>query len=169
VLSAGPRTTDPLAVVRAWILALVLVGTIGTGVELLLIEHYEDSWQLVPLCLIAAACAVTIWQAAAGGRGSLRALTVVMAAFVLAGLAGLVLHFRGNLEFQLELDASQSRWTLFTKVMRAKAPPALAPAVLSQLGVLGLLYVYCHPLARRGSDRRPSLHSRPHSPPEHTP
>jgi hypothetical protein len=32
--------------------------------------------------------------------------------------------------------------------MKAKAPPALAPASMIQLGLLGLLYTYRHPSLR---------------------
>lgn len=65
-----------------------------------------------------------------------------MVLFVVAGIVGIVLHYRGNLEFQLAIDASQSRWELFKKVMRAQAPPALAPAAMAELGLLGLAYMY---------------------------
>jgi hypothetical protein len=43
------------------------------------------------------------------------------------------------------MDPTQSSWTLFTKVMTAHAPPALAPGVMAQLGLLGLIYTYQHP------------------------
>lgn len=143
---------DTLAIVRRWMIALLVAGLAGTEVELLLIEHYEDGWQLVPVVLLALAGGVLVWHAIAGGAASLRAFRIVMACCVAAGVAGLVLHFRGNLEFQLEIDASQPRWELFKKVMRAKAPPALAPAIMAELGFLGLVYAYRHPLRRRPSD-----------------
>jgi hypothetical protein len=134
-----------LARVRRWIAALLAAGLVATEVELLLIDHYEEAWQLVPIVLIAGACAVLAWHAIARSAASVRALQGLMILFVLAGAAGLVLHFRGNLEFQLEIDPSQSKWQLFSKVMHAKAPPALAPAVMAQLGLLGLVYAYRHP------------------------
>ena len=67
-------------------------------------------------------------------------------------IAGVWLHCRGNLEFQLDIDASQSAWTLFWKVLRAKAPPALAPGALIQLGLLGLVFTYKHPALREGTE-----------------
>ena len=57
-----------------------------------------------------------------------------MLLFVLAGAAGVVLHYRGNMAFQLEMDPSQSGWTLFNKVIRANAPPAMAPAAWHNWG-----------------------------------
>jgi len=40
------------------------------------------------------------------------------------------------------MDPSLEGWALFVKVIRAKAPPALAPAAMIQIGLLGLLYTY---------------------------
>jgi len=35
-----------------------------------------------------------------------------------------------------------STWELVQKVMRAKAPPVLAPGMMLQFGLLGLAYAY---------------------------
>jgi hypothetical protein len=35
-----------------------------------------------------------------------------------------------------------STWELVEKVMRAKAPPVLAPGMMLQFGLLGLAYAY---------------------------
>jgi hypothetical protein len=124
---------------------IIVIGLVGSLTELLLLQHYEDPWQFVPLALIGAALVTIAAHAVTGSATSLRVLRVLMAAFILAGGAGVVLHFRGNLEFQLEMDSTQSAWALFSKAIRAKAPPALAPGVMAQLGLLGLLYTYRHP------------------------
>jgi hypothetical protein len=153
------RSRDPLTVVRRCLLALVALGLVGTGVELVLLEHYEDSWQLVPLFFIPLTLVVMAGHVMTGSAGSVRLLRVMMGFLIVAGCVGVVLHYRGSLEFQLEMDATQSGWQLFTKVIRAKAPPTLAPGVMAQLGLLGLVYTYQHP-ALGGpvtSDRR-----RPH-------
>jgi hypothetical protein len=68
-------------------------------------------------------------------------LRVVLGLQVGAGLDGVVIHARANAEFQRELDPSLSGWPLWRKTLQAKAPPALAPGVLAQLGLLGLVYV----------------------------
>ena len=134
-----------LAIVRRGLLAVLMVGVVGTGIELFLIEHYEDTLQLVPLISIALALAVLMWHLVRGDALSVRALQAVMALFLVTGAAGLWFHFRGGAEFQLEIDPAQSRWDIFTKVMRAKAPPVLASGVMVQLGLLGLVYAYRHP------------------------
>ena len=57
-----------------------------------------------------------------------------------AGLAGLYFHYRANVEFQLESDPTLAGRALLMKVLEAKAPPALAPGVMIQLGLVGLAY-----------------------------
>jgi hypothetical protein len=134
-----------LASLRRILLALLVFGLAGVAVELLALAHYEDSWQLVPLVLIALSFVVIGWHAIDGSAATVRVLRLAMLLLIAAGVLGIVFHYRGNLEFQLEIDPSQSHWTLFTKVIRAHSPPALAPGVMAQLGLLGLAYTFRHP------------------------
>jgi hypothetical protein len=120
--------------------AILALGLLGSGAELLLIEHHEDRTQAIPLVAIGATLAAIGWDALASGRASRRVLQVVLALQMAAGIAGVVLHLRANAEFQRELDPSLAGWPLWRKAMQAKAPPALAPGVLTQLGLLGLVY-----------------------------
>ena len=137
--------TDLLTTIRRLLLALFAVGVLGTGAELVAFEHFEDAWQAIPLGLMTVALALAFWNAAAPTATSVRLFRAAMVAFIAAGLLGIYLHFQGNLEFQLEIDASQDRWTLFQKVIHAKAPPALAPGSMAQLGLLGLIWSVRHP------------------------
>lgn len=147
---AFTRSADSAGTLRRLLLALLTVSLIGTAIELVLLGHYEDSWQLVPIFFIGFALAVIAAHVATGSAGSLRLLQVAMSMLIVAGVIGAVLHLRGSLEFQMEMDATQSRWQLFAKAIRAKSPPALAPGVLAELGLLGWLYAFRHPaLGRR--------------------
>lgn len=140
-----PDGTMPLR----WLLfALLIVGLLVTGIDLMLLDHHEDVWQSIPLILIGIGLLVIVWHAAARDAMSLRVMQAVMALFIGAAATGIVLHYRGNMEFQLELDATLSRWELFNKVIRAKAPPAAAPSVMAQLGLIGLIFTFRHPLLR---------------------
>lgn len=131
-----------LTYVRHMLLAVLVFGLTGTLTELLLIEHYEDAWQFAPLLLIPFAFGGLVWHGVRPGAGSARVLQGMMGIFVIAGVVGMALHFRGAAEFQWEIDPSQPRWDVFTKAMRAKAPPVLAPGVMIQLGLIGLVYLY---------------------------
>jgi len=149
--AAGWTADAVLARVRMFVLALLLLGLAGTLAELLALAHYEDSWQLVPLVLIGLAFVIVAWHLYDRSAASVKMLRLVMAVFIVAGIAGVILHYRGNLEFQLEIDPTQDQWTLFKKVIRAKAPPALAPGVMAQLGLLGLTYAFRHPALSRAN------------------
>ena len=129
---------------RRLLLGLLVLGLMGVGGELLLLQHHEDIWQLVPLILIAMALAASVWHLFRQDAASVRALQIIMALFVAAGALGVVLHYRASMEYQLESNPSMSGLRLFSKVIRAKAPPALAPGAMVQLGLLGLIYTYRH-------------------------
>jgi hypothetical protein len=68
-----------------------------------------------------------------------------MILFVASGIAGIVFHYQANVEFQLEADPALRGTALAWKVLQAKTPPALAPGVMAQLGLIGLTYAYRHP------------------------
>ena len=135
---------------RKLILAVLLFGTSGALVELLLLSHYEDAYQIIPLGLLALALGVTLWHSLGPRTANVRALQAVMVLFLCAGVAGVAFHFNGAAEFQLEMDPSQTRWTLVTKVLRVHAPPLLAPGLMIQLGLIGLVYTYRHPATAEG-------------------
>jgi hypothetical protein len=137
---------------RQFLLLLISVGLLGLGVELVLMEHYEDWWQIVPLALISANLVVILWQVSSPGWPSLQSLRVLMVAMLAAGAIGIVLHYRANMEFQLEMSPGLSGWDLFLKTIHAKVPPPLAPAAMAQLALLGLLYTYRHPLLTHSTD-----------------
>lgn len=146
-----------LSRIRQWLLGALVFGLLGTFVELLLLAHYEDLLQIVPLALIALALVLAVWHATRPGPAIVRTMQALMAAFVVAGLAGVGLHLRGAAEFQREIDPTQSRWSIFKKTIGAQAPPALAPGIMVQFGLLGLIYTYRLPVAA-SPDAAPSPH-----------
>jgi len=139
---------DTERLLRRLILALLTFGLVALGGELLALGHYEDPWQLVPLGLLAASVVVIAWHVVAGSPASIQALRIMMVLVMVAGAIGITLHYQGNVEFQLEVHPELSGWPLFANVLHAKAPPALAPGVMAQLGFLGLIYTVKHPALR---------------------
>ena len=134
---------------RRLVLAVLTLGLLGVLADLIVLKHFEDSWQIVPLVLVGLSLGAIVWYLLGGGAAAIRLLQGLMLLCLVAGALGVVLHYRGNLEFQLEIDASQHGWDLFTKVIHAKAPPALAPGAMAQLGLLGLAYAFRHPALGR--------------------
>jgi hypothetical protein len=144
MISDRPSERATLTGLRRLLLALVIVGMLVTAADLLLLEHYEDAAQMPPLALITIGLPIA-GLAWAGGRKTLVVFQVWMILFVLTGMLGIVMHYNGNMEFQKEIDPSQHGWALFVAIVRAKAPPALAPAAMIHLGLLGLVFTYRHP------------------------
>lgn len=133
---------------RWFVLATFLFGAVGTGSELVLIGHFEDTWQCVPLALLAFGLLVVAWQRIERGRRSTRVLQGAMLALVAGGLTGIWLHYDGNVEFELEMYPSFAGPDLIREAL-AGATPVLAPAALVQVGLLGLAYAYRHPFLAR--------------------
>jgi hypothetical protein len=124
------------------ILAILVCTMVGTFVELLLIAHYEDTWQLVPLILLVGGFVALMWQFVVPRPSSFRIFEATMLLFVAAGFLGIYFHYQGSKAFQLEIDPSLSGTALLWQTMRAKAPPKLAPGLMIQLGALGLGYAF---------------------------
>jgi hypothetical protein len=135
----------------------VLVGAAGLLLELLLIEHWEPGWQLVPLVLLLLVLAVGGALLGRPRPALLRTFRVVLVLCAAAGLLGVWLHLDGNLEFEREMDAELAGGALLWEAARG-ATPLLAPGAMLQLGLVGLLFAYRHPALRRppGAADRPS-------------
>jgi hypothetical protein len=142
---------ETLDTIRRVLLAILIIGLVGTATELLLLDHDEEAIQLVPLTLIAIAFVAITWHALNPGSASLRLFQIVMVLFIIAGGVGIILHYRANVEFQREVDPSIAGWALIVKATKAKAPPALAPGTMAQLGLIGLAYAYRYPSRHRES------------------
>ena len=130
---------------RRILLAILLLGVAGISLELWLLGHVEDVYQLIPHALAAAAVIVIPIMLARPSPGSIRLFQAVMVLFVLSGVVGGYLHFQVNMEFQLEMDPALSGMALYRKAILAKTPPALAPGAMIQLGLIGLAYTFRHP------------------------
>lgn len=149
-VAGGRRTAGTLRFVRQGLAAVFLLGVVGTGIELVLLEHTEDLNQWIPLLLFVVGVLLLVPLLLRPSPGWLRAFAVCMVAFVASGVVGTWLHYAGNVEFELERTPELSGLALFEAAMGG-ATPALAPGTMIQLGLIGLLYTFRHP-ARRGAD-----------------
>jgi hypothetical protein len=134
---------------RRLVLAVVLLGTSGLLAELLFIEHLESWQQTVPLVALGAGFALGGLLAVRPGAAAIRAFQWLMGAFVVIGLAGLYLHYIGNVEFERERNPALGGVGLAWESLRG-ATPALAPGAMVQLGLLGLVFAFRHPALARG-------------------
>jgi hypothetical protein len=132
---------------RRLALGIFVLGLAGVVVELLLQGHYETAAQSAPLVLTGLASVSLIHVLARGSTRSILAFRLVMGLLALSGVVGSGLHVQANMEFQRDLDPSSSYFEQFTKAVRAKAPPALAPGAMILLGLVGLLVTVRQPLS----------------------
>jgi len=140
------------ASLRQLLLGLVFIGIVGLEVELALLRHADSLTQWIPHVALMIGIISTAAVYFRPGPPMIRTFQVAMLIFLVAGLLGLYLHFRGNVEFALERDPSLRGARLIWKALRG-ATPALAPGSLAQLALLGLLYTYQHPALEGGNAR----------------
>ena len=139
----GERGTTE-RVIRQILLATLVLGIVGTAIELILLEHFESWNQRIPLGLLSCAALVLLWHGVDRRPAPVQALQILMLVFVLAGMLGVYLHYSGNREFELEMYPTMSGMELFRKTMTG-ATPALAPGTMIQLALVGLAYTFRHP------------------------
>ncbi|HEX9564749.1 MAG TPA: hypothetical protein VF981_12285 [Gemmatimonadaceae bacterium] len=149
-------SAEPVALqlVRRLLLATLLLSLVGTISELLLLEHFEDVWQWTPVALIGTALLVLAWYALGRGPRSLNVFRGLMVLFLVSGALGVFLHYRGNVEFELEMYPDMSGWKLFRETMMG-ATPALAPGSMMQTGLVGLAWAFRHPALRKTDTQSP--------------
>ena len=145
------RAQTTLGLLRGGLLIILLVGLVGVLIELFLLEHTDEAWQRLPIFMIIASLVVLAWHALDRGALSVRFLQVVMWLFVLTGVIGVALHFKGNMEFELEMQPSARGAGLLWTTLKG-ATPTLAPGTMVQLGLIGLAYCFRHPALRRGTN-----------------
>ncbi len=133
-----------MTVLRRFVGALFAAGVLGIGIELCLLGHTEDRWQLVPLVLLGLGLLAQIWLVWRTSAASVRAFRSLMLLFVLSGFVGLYLHYSANVEFELEMYPSLRGLNLVREALTG-ALPALAPATMMHLGFLGLASTYRYP------------------------
>lgn len=121
------------------LLAAFLLSLVGTGAELLLLEHTEDWWQLVPLVLIGLGLAALAGLRMSRSTTSERLFRALMLLFIISGGLGFALHYNGNMEFELEMYPSLRGAELVWETLRG-ATPVLAPGTMVATGLLGWAY-----------------------------
>jgi hypothetical protein len=132
------------ATIRRLVIAAFVFGAVGTGAELILLEHTDDIWQWTPVILLGVSLpfAGTLWFTSA--KWLIRSFQGIMVLFVANGALGLYQHYQGNVEFELEMYPSVSGFELVWEALKG-ATPSLAPGTMMLLGMLGLICTFRHP------------------------
>src|SRR5262245_31910340 len=119
---AAQRAVVEVKHLRRLLLVVLLCSLVATAVELLLLEHTESLTQWIPLALVAASGLTIVVAAIRPRRPALLLLRAVMLFCVAAGVLGLYLHYRGNVEFELEMNPALKGYELFRKTMTGATP-----------------------------------------------
>ena len=149
----GYESPTTARAIRRLVLALFVVGVVGTAADLLLTGHFEDLWQLAPLIVIALSVVALVIHTMKPSWSTVRLHQAVMVLFIASGLIGTFLHYRANIEFELEMYPGLSGFELLWTAIQGASPPSLAPGAMAALGFLGLIYTYKHPALSGDHDR----------------
>lgn len=123
-----------------WLITgIVLILLVGTGMELLLIGHYEDTKQLIPLILITTSFGLFLVTYFNHNQSIITFFRIIMALCVISGIVGCWFHLEANFEFENEMYPTLGGWSLFKESLSG-AIPALAPGSMIVIGMIGYLY-----------------------------
>lgn len=126
-------------------MAVAAFATLVTPVELVLSKHYGDPAQFIPFVMVALTLLAIILVYHTPSAKLLRLFRGLMGLLFVVSVVGVFFHLRGNLEVIREIHPETSGGLLVWKVLSGAAP-ALAPGLLAQVGLLGLIYTYRHPV-----------------------
>ena len=149
-VGAARPASGAIPLLRSLTLVLFVISVIGTTVDLVLLGHFEDIRQLAPLLLMPAGLLLLAWHRIQRGRLGTRTFQGAMVLFIVSGVAGVWFHYSGNAAFELQIRPAIDGWSVVRESLTGPAP-ALAPATMVQLGLLGLIYTYRHPFLERES------------------
>ena len=153
-MTAYPATAR---LARRALFGILVLGVTGTLAELLLLKHFEDIWQWLPVVLLGSAFVLLLLNAITDAKAARLSLEGVMALMIAAGVIGLSMHLSWNMEWELERAPELTGWPLLRDALMG-ATPSLAPGAMIQLGLIGLLHGY---LQRR--ELQHSSHASPES------
>ncbi|HET6527860.1 MAG TPA: hypothetical protein VFG39_03835 [Balneolaceae bacterium] len=133
---------------RRFLLAVAGFIFIGTILELILLEHFQETLQFTPFILsgVGLLAVIAVWVAP--NRLSLLTLRWVMAAVALGSLFGMYQHFSGNLAFVMEINPTFTTTEALLPAIKGSFP-LLAPGILLVAGILGIAATYQHPELER--------------------
>ena len=144
-------SADILSRLRRFLLVFSVLLFGGTVVELWLVNHKEETLQLIPFALCALGTAAALFALFRPRRASLWLLRACMALVVCGTLLGVYLHLDGNIDFQREIDPNAPAADMLLSVLGG-GNPLLAPGILAVSAVLALAATYYHPALSKGDD-----------------
>ena len=149
-----------LSLIRFGLLSIFLLGLGGTSAELLLLSHTEKVGQFVPLVALGLGLIIVAWYIVSRSATALKSFRWMMGLFVVVAFTGVILHFLGNVEFELKKYPDLSGLSLFWSAITSRVP-ALAPGTMVLLGLIGWLFTFRNPRLTPKKPHAADLQSHP--------
>ncbi len=152
VTSAVPTDAEgPL--LRRWLISISGLAAVGTGLELILLRHWDNGLEVIPFVSLAVLVVAIAILAGARRPRAVRVARFVASAVAASGAIGVVIHVRSNYE-AAPLDfrytdswpttAEPIRW-LLAATDTVGPSPTLAPAALTFAALALLAATLRHP------------------------
>ena len=122
------------------VLIALLFMTTGMLLELYLLGHYEDNYQLIPLFGIAIALIISVVLNFRASKMIQNLFKLVLILISLSGIYGVYLHLQANFEFEKEIHPTLNNSSLFLESISG-ALPTIAPLSLIVLALIGYTYL----------------------------
>ena len=132
-------TSERIRLKQVLVLALLFI-MIGTLLELYLLDHYEDTWQLIPVLCIGVALVNLCVLFYRRSQAAIHLFKLVLVLTTFSGVYGVVLHIQSNFEFEQDMKPTASFWQLILESLSG-ALPTLAPMSLVVLACIGYSYL----------------------------
>jgi hypothetical protein len=158
----GTTSSDAatLQVVRRWILAAIAAALIATEAELIFVRHFgNNNGQMIAVVLAGSGLISMAWHAIARNTPSIVVFRFLMYLFLVFGIDGLLVHYNFAVHAALKSHPALVGLPLLYATLSGEIP-LLAPGMMIQVGLLGLLYTFHHPLDVRVSRSVGSLNLR---------
>ena len=126
--------------VKKMIVLALLFMMIGTLLELYLLDHYEDAFQLIPVLCIAFSLINLIILFLKKSKIIIKLFKLVLVLTSFSGIYGVFLHLQSNFEFEQDMKPTATNWELFSESLSG-ALPTLAPMSMLVLAFIGYSYL----------------------------
>lgn len=118
---------------------IFLLSIVGTIIELFLLDHIEDYWQLSPVILLLMGLIVFFFANQLNLISLWHLFKIIMILLIIDGIIGIWMHYQTNVEFEIEMYQGLKGFNLFKKAMKG-ATPFLAPGAMIMIGLIGWLH-----------------------------
>ncbi|MGB1170303.1 MAG: hypothetical protein ACPG4G_09525, partial [Flavobacteriaceae bacterium] len=108
--------------------------------ELYLLDHYEDSWQLIPILSVGTTLVTLLILFFKKTTKVVNLFKAVLILTALSGVYGVYLHLQSNFDFEQDMKPTATNFELITDSLSG-ALPTLAPMSLVVLACIGYSYL----------------------------